>query len=225
MPPLPPPPANSGGPIRPSRQTHEANISYPADHLTWDRPPEEIDRSWRRKMPPQRHGPVSPPVPGAPKIPSRWSIQFGAYRRRPATIAEAGPARRPRCAISPRRKSRRQPPDELELELQTAAAPKDPNDERTSFLEIRAGTGGDEVGAVRRRPVSHVFALHAEPPALAGRVMSAKIRSRRLPGIVRVHRHRRLFAPEVRDPAAIASSGCRRPRPRAASTPRPAPWP
>jgi peptide chain release factor 1 len=34
--------------------------------------------------------------------------------------------------------------EELELELQKALLPKDPNDERNIFLEIRAGTGGDE---------------------------------------------------------------------------------
>ncbi len=32
----------------------------------------------------------------------------------------------------------------LEVELQAALLPKDPNDERNVFLEIRAGTGGDE---------------------------------------------------------------------------------
>ncbi|MFC4160451.1 peptide chain release factor 1 [Chitinimonas lacunae] len=32
----------------------------------------------------------------------------------------------------------------LELDLQKALLPKDPNDERNIFLEIRAGTGGDE---------------------------------------------------------------------------------
>jgi len=34
--------------------------------------------------------------------------------------------------------------DRLETELQTALLPRDPNDERNIFLEIRAGTGGDE---------------------------------------------------------------------------------
>lgn len=33
---------------------------------------------------------------------------------------------------------------ELELELRKALLPRDPNDERNVFLEIRAGTGGDE---------------------------------------------------------------------------------
>ena len=34
----------------------------------------------------------------------------------------------------------------LELDLQKMLLPKDPNDERNIFLEIRAGTGGDEAG-------------------------------------------------------------------------------
>ncbi len=34
--------------------------------------------------------------------------------------------------------------EQLESALQTALLPKDPNDERNIFLEIRAGTGGDE---------------------------------------------------------------------------------
>ena len=33
---------------------------------------------------------------------------------------------------------------ELELDLQKLLLPRDPNDERNLFLEIRAGTGGDE---------------------------------------------------------------------------------
>src|SRR5437868_952844 len=36
--------------------------------------------------------------------------------------------------------------ERLEAELQKALLPKDPNDERNVFLEIRAGTGGDESG-------------------------------------------------------------------------------
>ncbi len=34
--------------------------------------------------------------------------------------------------------------ERLEAELQKALLPKDPNDERNTFLEVRAGTGGDE---------------------------------------------------------------------------------
>jgi peptide chain release factor 1 len=36
--------------------------------------------------------------------------------------------------------------ERLEAELQTALLPKDPNDERNLFIEVRAGTGGDESG-------------------------------------------------------------------------------
>lgn len=36
--------------------------------------------------------------------------------------------------------------EHLEVELQKMLLPKDPNDERNIFLEIRAGTGGDEAG-------------------------------------------------------------------------------
>ena len=41
-------------------------------------------------------------------------------------------------------KSARSSMERLEEELQKALLPKDPNDERNIFLEIRAGTGGDE---------------------------------------------------------------------------------
>jgi peptide chain release factor 1 len=34
--------------------------------------------------------------------------------------------------------------EKLEGELQQALLPRDPNDDRNLFLEIRAGTGGDE---------------------------------------------------------------------------------
>jgi peptide chain release factor 1 len=41
-------------------------------------------------------------------------------------------------------KSARSGMERLEAELQKALLPKDPNDERNLFLEVRAGTGGDE---------------------------------------------------------------------------------
>jgi peptide chain release factor 1 len=43
-------------------------------------------------------------------------------------------------------KSARVRMEALAAELQKALLPKDPNDERNTFLEIRAGTGGDESG-------------------------------------------------------------------------------
>ncbi|MEA3120631.1 MAG: peptide chain release factor 1, partial [Paraburkholderia sp.] len=41
-------------------------------------------------------------------------------------------------------RSARERMGQLETELQAMLLPKDPNDERNIFLEIRAGTGGDE---------------------------------------------------------------------------------
>ena len=48
--------------------------------------------------------------------------------------------------------------EELEGALQLLLLPRDPNDGRSLFLEIRAGTGGDE-RAVLGRPAAHVHAL------------------------------------------------------------------
>src|SRR6266699_2319157 len=46
----------------------------------------------------------------------------------------------------------------VERELKLLLLPKDPNDEKSVLIEIRAGTGGDEA-ALRRRAFPHVFAL------------------------------------------------------------------
>jgi peptide chain release factor 1 len=43
-------------------------------------------------------------------------------------------------------KSARASMERLEADLQKALLPKDPNDERNTFIEVRAGTGGDESG-------------------------------------------------------------------------------
>jgi hypothetical protein len=57
---------------------------------------------------------------------------------------------------------------EIEADLQKLLLPKDANDDRNVFLEIRAGTGGDESALFAGRSVSHVHAL-CRAPALAGR--------------------------------------------------------
>ena len=53
-------------------------------------------------------------------------------------------------------------------ELQRRLLPKDPNDERNIFLEIRAGTGGDE-SALFAGDLFRMYARYAERQALAGR--------------------------------------------------------
>ncbi|PKO82922.1 MAG: peptide chain release factor 1 [Betaproteobacteria bacterium HGW-Betaproteobacteria-11] len=49
----------------------------------------------------------------------------------------------------------------LEAELQTALLPQDPNDEKNLFLEIRAGTGGDE-SALFAADLFRMYARYAE---------------------------------------------------------------
>jgi peptide chain release factor 1 len=49
----------------------------------------------------------------------------------------------------------------LEAELQRALLPKDPNDERNLFLEIRAGTGGDE-SALFAADLFRMYSRYAE---------------------------------------------------------------
>jgi peptide chain release factor 1 len=51
--------------------------------------------------------------------------------------------------------------ERLEAELQTALLPKDPNDERNIFLEVRAGTGGDE-SALFAGDLFRMYARYAE---------------------------------------------------------------
>jgi len=49
----------------------------------------------------------------------------------------------------------------LQIDLQTALLPRDPNDERNIFLEIRAGTGGDE-SALFAGNLLRMYTRHAE---------------------------------------------------------------
>ena len=56
----------------------------------------------------------------------------------------------------------------LEEELRALLLPRDPNDDRNVFVEIRAGAGGDEAGALRRRSRPHVHQVRGAP-AVEGR--------------------------------------------------------
>ncbi|QZA81073.1 peptide chain release factor 1 [Deefgea piscis] len=51
--------------------------------------------------------------------------------------------------------------EQLDYDLQTALLPKDPNDERNIFLEIRAGTGGDEA-ALFAADLFRMYSRYAE---------------------------------------------------------------
>ncbi|RRS04529.1 peptide chain release factor 1 [Aquabacterium soli] len=62
--------------------------------------------------------------------------------------------------------------DKLEAELQTSLLPKDPDDARNAFVEIRAGTGGDE-SALFAGDLARLYTRFAERQGWRCEVMSA----------------------------------------------------
>lgn len=60
----------------------------------------------------------------------------------------------------------------LELELQTALIPKDPDDDRNAFLEIRAGTGGDE-SALFAGDLARMYSRYVERQGWRAEILSA----------------------------------------------------
>ena len=74
------------------------------------------------------------------------------------------------------------------VELQAALLPKDPNDERNVFLEIRAGTGGDE-SALFAGDLLRMYVRYAERHRWQAEIVSASsVGARRLQGSDRAHR-------------------------------------
>ena len=71
---------------------------------------------------------------------------------------------------------------EREERMRLLLLPKDPNDDKNVIVEIRAGTGGDEAGAVRGRPLPHVPPLGRGARLQDGRPEPARDRHRRLQG-------------------------------------------
>ncbi|HMA89552.1 MAG TPA: peptide chain release factor 1 [Burkholderiales bacterium] len=61
--------------------------------------------------------------------------------------------------------------EKLEAELQKVLLPRDPNDERNTFLEIRAGTGGDE-SALFAGDLFRMYARYAERQGWQVEIMS-----------------------------------------------------
>ena len=60
----------------------------------------------------------------------------------------------------------------LDAELQTALLPRDPDDDRNAFLEIRAGTGGDE-SALFAGDLLRMYLRHAERQGWQAEILSA----------------------------------------------------
>ena len=61
--------------------------------------------------------------------------------------------------------------ERLHLELQTALLPRDPDDARNAFLEIRAGTGGDE-SALFAGDLARMYLRHCERRGWKSELMS-----------------------------------------------------
>ncbi|CAG1019739.1 Peptide chain release factor RF1 [Burkholderiaceae bacterium] len=64
--------------------------------------------------------------------------------------------------------------ERLALELQTALLPRDPDDGRNAFLEIRAGTGGDE-SALFAADLARMYLRYAERRGWRSEVMSESL--------------------------------------------------
>ncbi len=64
--------------------------------------------------------------------------------------------------------------ERLRMELQTALLPRDPDDDRNAFLEIRAGTGGDE-SALFAADLARMYLRYAERRGWRTEVMSESV--------------------------------------------------
>jgi protein subunit release factor A len=81
----------------------------------------------------------------------------------------------------------------LDAELQTALLPRDPDDDRNAFLEIRAGTGGDE-SALFAGDLARMYTALRRAPGLAQRGhVGQRVRPGRLQGSGAAHRRRGVY--------------------------------
>lgn len=114
---------------------------------------------------------------------------------------------------------------QLEDELQRLLLPKDPDDARNAFVEIRAGTGGDE-SALFAGDLTRMYTRYAANVGWKVEVVSEN--AAELGGykeiVLRIEGDH-VYGLSNSNPAATACSACPPPKPRAASTPAPAPWP
>ena len=102
-------------------------------------------------------------------------VQFHAFRQAENDLAEAEAMRNDpemRDFAEEEMASAKARLPELEIELQKLLLPKDPNDERSVLLEIRAGTGGDE-SALFAGDLFRMYSRYAERQRWQVEVMSA----------------------------------------------------
>ncbi len=103
------------------------------------------------------------------------AIQFNAFRQAENDLAEAesmlaDPDMREFAEEEMAVAKARLP--ELEIDLQKLLLPKDPNDERSVLLEIRAGTGGDE-SALFAGDLFRMYSRYAERQRWQVEILSA----------------------------------------------------
>ena len=101
--------------------------------------------------------------------------QFQAYRQTESDIAEAQHMLSdPEMKVFAQEEieSGKERLEAIELDLQKLLLPKDPNDERNIFLEIRAGTGGDE-SALFAGDLFRMYSRYAERQRWRVEVVSA----------------------------------------------------
>jgi len=102
-------------------------------------------------------------------------VQFNAFRQAENDLAEAEAMRddpEMRDFAEEEIVSAKARLPELEIELQKLLLPKDPNDERSVLLEIRAGTGGDE-SALFAGDLFRMYSRYAERQRWQVEVLSA----------------------------------------------------
>jgi peptide chain release factor 1 len=112
----------------------------------------------------------------------------------------------------------------LEDELQRLLLPKDPDDARPAFVEIRAGTGGDE-SALFAGDLARMYTRYAANVGWKVEVMSASETKSAATRKWCCASRATTYGALRFESAATACSACPPPKPRAASTPAPAPWP
>ncbi len=108
---------------------------------------------------------------------------------------------------------------ELEQQLQMLLLPKDPDDQRNAYLEIRAGTGGDE-SALFAGDLARMYTRYADGEGMAVELISES--PAELGGYKEVVF--RLIGDGAYGKLRFESGGHRPPKPKAAYTPAPAPW-
>ena len=111
--------------------------------------------------------------------------------------------------------------EQAEAALKMLLIPRDPRDDKNIYLEVRAGTGGDEA-AIFAGDLFRMYARYAETQGFSVEIMSEN------PGEHGGYREvisriagRAPSRASNSSPACIACSACRPPRRRAASTLRP----